>query len=394
MSRSEARNEAPNRRRATSSRRVALVCQLDGFANGVRPRAIERYLTELGHDVHVVDTFYLSRAAGRGGGVRTKLPGPSPTRLLLYLVEVGRRMSRWGGARRRLSYHLFMAEQRVRRAILASVLRHDDFDLVICETPADVGVLLDASAAITLYDCPTPWADELLFEGLLTPRQHGKLRAWESAVIEQVDFMAFYWESYARYALAHYSLSGHNLITLNYGCNPAPRRAQYRLPLRIAYIGSLSSRFIDLPLLARLSRAYPLIDVYGNPPPDPALGLNYRGYASPAVLQHYQLGLITCTNDELRREGFSAKHLEYISFGLPVLVPTWRRNLDLLKGSVPYDEASFTSVVAELGCEQLWTRISDEAYSQAQRLTWADTLEPLRSILAGPRSRFRHDSGP
>ena len=365
---------------------MALVCQLDGYANGVRARAIERFLRERGHDVRVVDTYYLSRAAG-GTGIRTKLPHWSPKRFLLYLVELGRRLSRGVSPRRPFSYRFFMAEQRLRRALLAPVVRDDDLDLVICETPADAGILFEPTSAVTLYDCPTPWADELMFEGLLTSRQHAKLRTWDRAVIEQADFVAFHWDSYAGYAVEHYPISGRNLITLNYGCDLAPSRARYRLPLRVAYIGSLSSKFIDTALLARLSRLYPHIDVYGGPAPDPNLGLNYRGYASPEVLQHYQLGLITCTKDELRRQGFSAKHLEYLSYGLPVLVPSWRRNLDRLQGSVPYDEESFTCVLAQLSDERTWTRMSENAYDQARRLSWPITLEPLASILDGIRMR-------
>jgi hypothetical protein len=44
------------------------------------------------------------------------------------------------------------------------------------------------------------------------------------------------------------------------------------------------------------------------------------------VLLSYQAGLITCTRDELRRDGFSAKHLQYLAHGLPVLAPEWRRH--------------------------------------------------------------------
>jgi hypothetical protein len=147
------------------------------------------------------------------------------------------------------------------------------------------------------------------------------------------------------------------------------------------YIGSLSSRFIDLPLLSRLTRLYPHVDVYGGPQPDRRLGLNYRGYASPDVLNSYQFGLVTCTRDELRREGFSAKHLDYLAHGLPVLVPAWRRHLELLRGSVAYNEDSFGSVIAELSNHASWQRVSDEAYAQAQRLTCERTLAPLAAVL-------------
>src|SRR5205085_3332928 len=142
----------------------------------------------------------------------------------------------------------------------------------------------------------------------------------EKQLYEHVDGLSFSWESYARYVSKHYGISGRNFTQLNWGCEPSAERADFASPPRVAYIGSLSSRFIDLPLLSRLTKRYPHIDVYGAPPPDPALGLNFLGYAPPSVLLQYQLGLITCTKDELRREGFSAKHLQYLARGLPVLV--------------------------------------------------------------------------
>ena len=169
---------------------------------------------------------------------------------------------------------------------------------------------------------------------------------------------------------------------LNCGCTPSPQRASFADPPRVAYLGSLSSRFVNLPLLSRLSKLYPHIDVFGGPPPDPALGLNYCGWAPPAVLDKYQMGLITCTEDELRKEGFSAKHLHYISYGLPVLVPAWRRHMDLLRGSVAYDESTFASVIASLSNAEEWQRWSDESYAQANRLTWDRTLQPLEDMLA------------
>jgi hypothetical protein len=150
----------------------------------------------------------------------------------------------------------------------------------------------------------------------------------------------------------------------------------------MVYLGSLGSRFVDLPLLARLSRLYPHIDVYGGPPPDPGLGLNYCGYAPPEILGRYQLGLITCTKDPLRQYGFSAKHPHYLSYGLPVLVPAWRRHLGGLRGSVAYTEQNFRSVVESLCDKRRWQSISDEAYAQAQSLSWDETLRPLEALLA------------
>jgi hypothetical protein len=357
--------------------RVVLICQLDRYANGIKPVEIERFLSRRGHRVQVVNTYHLSRA-----NEASRLPSWRPRQLALYLTELGAVANRrWGWGQRHLSYYLLVADVRLRATILAKSLPLDDADLLICETPYDAGVLMEDRAARTLYDCPTPWADELFSEERLTRAQRDRLRRREAEVFEKVDYLAFHWQTYADYAVRHYGITGRNLLTLNFGCTPSPTRARFAKPPRIAYLGSLSSRFIDLPLLSRLSAQYVDIDVYGGPPPDPALGLNYVGYADPDVLLGYQAGLITCTHDELRRDGFSAKHLQYLAHGLPVLVPEWRRHLDLLRGSVPYSEANFRAAVAALSEEGTWHRLSDEAYSEAARRTWEQSLAPLEDLV-------------
>ena len=55
--------------------------------------------------------------------------------------------------------------------------------------------------------------------------------------------------------------------------------------------------------------------------------------------------------------------------------------MDLLRGSVAYDEETFASVIAALSSEEEWRRVSDESYAQAQRLTWDRTLDPLDTLL-------------
>jgi hypothetical protein len=376
-------DDAAGRDEDLTRRRVLIVCQLDGYANGVRPGQIEAFVRKWGNDVRLVDTFSLSRASSSRRSFANKLPRPGFRRAALYAIELASLLftRRWGFGRRHLSYYLLVADCRLRASLLASLLPLDDFDLVICETPHDAELLEVPTSAATLYDCPTPWADELYFEGRLTQRQHVRLRRREAALFESVDHLAFHWESYARYAVDRYGVNGRNLITLNWGCTPAAQRVEFDSPPRIVYFGSLGGRSLDLPLLSRLSKTYPHIDVYGGPRPDPSLGLNYLGYAPPAVLQRYQLGLITSTDDELRLYGFSAKHPQYLAYGLPVLVPASRRYLELLRGSVPYDEQTFPAVVDALSDRDEWQRMSDEAYAQAQRLAWDETLRPLKVLL-------------
>jgi hypothetical protein len=101
----------------------------------------------------------------------------------------------------------------------------------------------------------------------------------------------------------------------------------------------------------------------------------------PTALRQYQLGLITSRDDLLRLYGFSAKHPQYLAYGLPVLVPASRRYLALLRGSIPYDEETFLAAVTTLSDREQWQRMSDEAYAQAQRLRWDETLHPLETLL-------------
>jgi len=355
----------------TSPKRVLIICQLDEYANGVRPIEIQRYLRDAGCDVCMVNTFFLTKTSGLMGWVLLGV-GAAWAYLLRF----------WARGQRYLSYYVLVADYHLRRRILGASLSLDDFDLVICETSFDAGVLRGPTSAKTLFDCPTPWADEMYFEDRLTTRQRRKLRRLEKDVYAGVDYLAFHWESYARYAITHYGIDGRNLITLNWGCEPSAQRAEFRTPARVVYLGALWQKAINLPLLSRLTKLYPHIDVYGGPPPDPALGLNYLGHAPPAVLRDYQLGLITSTEDELRLDGFSAKHPQYLGYGLPVLAPASRRNLDLLRGSVPYEEETFLAVIDALSDEGTWRSASDEAYAQAQQLTWAKTLRPLEKVLS------------
>ncbi|KOU60701.1 hypothetical protein ADK57_29585 [Streptomyces sp. MMG1533] len=374
---------APTKARA--GKRVLVICQLDAFANGVKPAEIERFLRERGHDAHLVDTYHLSRWARAPGPLGGRLPALSPRKFALYATEAASAVltRRWDFGRRHLSYYLLVADHRLRRGILKRSLPLDDFDLVICETVYDAGVLACAGSARTLYDAPAPWADEVFFDGRLSARQHAKLRRLETGIFESVDHLALHWESYARYAVERYGISGRNLMPLNFGCTPAKQRAEFAGPPRVVYLGNVSAGFNDPSLLARLSAQYPHIDVFGGPPPDPALGLNYLGYApSLDVLRNYQLGLVTCSKDPLRRDGFSSKHVQYLSYGLPVLVPSWRRHLDLLRGSVVYTEETFRSAVEGMNDERRWRAASDEAYAQAERLRWDETLRPLEQLLS------------
>jgi hypothetical protein len=165
--------------------------------------------------------------------------------------------------------------------------------------------------------------------------------------------------------------------------------ASFREPPRVIYLGYLGGYWIDLELLAALSRSYPHIDIYGLPKPPRRLGLNYKGYATPDVLRDYQFGLITCTKDQLRREGFSAKHIDYLAAGLPVLAPEWRTSTQDLGGTVTYSVESFAEQIRTCSNEAAWTTLSKEALEQARELSPQRVAAEFLSLVEGQRELSR-----
>ena len=377
---------------AGRSKHVAILCAIDGFANGQKPVEIERFLRSRGHEVTMVNVISLGRASANRDSWLNKLPHPAPRRFALWLVELASRLftREWKWGRRHLSYYLARADLRLRRSILRRSLPLDEYDMLVGEHPYVSELMTVPTKARVLYDCMTPWADELYFEDRLTDSQRDRLRRHEAAILDGVDYLSFSWETYAPYAIEHYGITGHNLLQLNWGCTPARQRVRFAKPPRVIMLSSLSSKFINLPLLSRLSALYP-IDVYGGPPPDPELGINYLGWAPPDVVDGYQIGLITCSTDELRREGFSAKNTMYVAHGMPVLIPAWRRHMELLRGCVPYDEGTFLAAIERLSDEREWQRLSDEAYAQAEAIRWERTLQPLDDALRDPSRRYWTD---
>ena len=255
-------------------------------------------------------------------------------------------------------------------------------DLIIGESQIDSLLFSYNLRMKTFFDCPTPLADEEFFGDQLTKIEYTHFLKQELNIYSNVDYLSFHWQSYGEYVRGgNYNYKKNNIIKFNVGCDIKEKRAQYSKTPRIVYLGYLGGYYIDLELLARLSKVYPYIDVYGSPPPNKLLGLNYIGYANPDVVADYQFGLITITKDPLRRKGFSAKHLEYLSYGLPVLVPDWRENLDLIDGSIPYNETNFLDKISEYSNRKSWLDMQKRAITQAKKLSWNETLKPLDNII-------------
>lgn len=361
---------------------------MDGFANSSKPAHIENFLAAHGYDVKLLNTMFLSRLSDNG--YKRFLPAIRPSLFLLYCLELisytqGRFLA---FSRKNTYYYLVVSRMRLRRKIVGPLLK--GYDHIICESPMDSLVFLDdMKETNTIYDCATPMADELYYGNELTKKQHSKFKTSEIKVYESVNHLSFHWQCYADYVKKYYKDTG-NIFIFNGGTDEPAAKAQYSSKPKIVYLGHLGGYWTNLPLLSKLSKTCD-IDVYGSPAPPKELGLNYKGYAKPTVLADYQFGLITLSKDRLRREGFSAKHVEYLSYGLPVLIPDWRTSTKNMGGTVHYTPDTFSELIAKYSDEREWARTSQAALIQAAEYEWETVLNPLLGMLEDRTNRSANE---
>jgi hypothetical protein len=377
-----------------SARRAVVVHLPDAFANGEKPKRIKEFLEAHGYVVDPCPTGSLSRLGT--GPLTGRLPGASPAAALAYALEavfavcVGR-----GGkaAKRAVAFsqeHLI----RLRGGLLARRLRGRGYDLLICESNLDQGVFLrERVARVQVLDLPAPYAEELFYGGHVDGAGLSRLRKLEQQTYARADHLAFHWHTYREFVRAT-KYDGPNFLELGYGAPPPTahqRLARYAETPRIAFLGYLSGYWVNLPLLERLCELYPHIDLYGGPPPTGPLARHYKGYSPDSegrsgkdVLADYQFGLVTITDDELRRHSFSSKHLDYISYGLPVLTPAWRRDTLLDASSVYYTAETFLERLGESSAEAAWRAKSAAALDTAAKSGWDTALRPLLGLSADP----------
>ena len=364
--------------------KVLIIASLDGFANSTWSLKLKQYISQRGYEVDIWDTLHLSRLVSKRYSLRTKLPKPSFYAIILYFIEfvyyvlIDRFLKRY---KIYFGYFFITSMMKVRGKILSKRIQSHHYDLIICVSQLDSYALTSVDKNCrTLFSCPTPFADELYYGKLISKGKHEKFRNFEIRIFESCTYLAFHWKTYANYVRKYYKYDRSNIIQLDLGAEVKLSKAAHNLKPKIIYLGKLDGYWINLPLLSKLSKVYP-IDVYGLPAPDPSYGLNYKGYATPDVLNAYQFGLITITDDNLRKEGFSAKHLDYLSYGLPVLVPEWRENAKELKGTILFNERNFLAQIKYYSQQEYWDILHKEALEQTSEVTWEVTLKALYNVL-------------
>ena len=210
-----------------------------------------------------------------------------------------------------------------------------------------------------------------------------EMRTMEIEICQHADKVIFPWETTENY-IRNTIYSGNNFLTVRFGCHPKEKTALYNSPPKVISIGGLGAYWANPELLSFLTKKSPYrIDAYGNSKPKKALDLNFKGYAqSLDIMADYQFGLNTLSKDEFRKNHFSSRVLEYLSYGLPSLSPNWMKLSHQLKGCLPYDENNFVDTIEKYSTKEAWTKLQNECLQQAQELDWNITLKPLEKIFA------------
>lgn len=346
--------------------KIGILYPNDLAANSVRSIEIKRFLDSRGYETKLFGfnnysyIKYYTTCLWFGAAIKAGLAKYN----IINKEDLIRRMQRWAN----------MVER--------TILKKNKFDVIICESFSYAYIFTKDLDCLKIFDCPTPFTDELRYSNNYDEQYLTELREIEINIYEKSDYVAFHWETYKNYVMQHI-YSGKNFFTLNWGCHPKTDKAHFSCPSKLIYLGNLGGYWINKELLSHLTNfSSNEIDVYGLPKPDRKYGINYKGFAKDiSIMNNYQFGLITITNDPLRCNGFSAKHIEYLSYGLPVFVPEWRKHLDLLKGSIPYNESTFLDLIEKYSDEDEWNKMSDVAYQQAKNLDWNITLRNLDGII-------------
>lgn len=361
----------------SNRKKIGILCNLDTFANSIRPLEIEKYLKSLGHHVVLVDNLVIHHHSA-------VLPSVSSLKLKLIkrLSEVvvsfiDEHLTGW------CYYYYFLLKLNLRDLRLLRLIKKESFDVVICESNIQAYITRKSLDCKVILDLAAPYIDELYYTGKINKIQLNQLNTIYREIYKKADYLNFHWHRYTDY-VRKTLYDGNNIVEINFGCTPKPKeeRAKYSSIPKIICLGYLGGKWVNLSLLSKLSKLYD-IDVYGGPAPDKKWELNYKGYAPSAdILKNYQFGLITITKDKLRQSSFSSKHLEYLSYGLPVLTPEWRQDYLLKDVSFYYNEKSFINVIKQFSDPIKWKTMSDQCYDQAHKWQWKTVLKPLGKIVS------------
>ncbi len=364
-------------------KKAVIVATPDVFANGVKPRALVAHLEEKGFSVELLSSAQDLRTRFTVFGKSLPMVKPFPRALWVISLRLIARVIPMS----KMSVVLQSLARESHNKSCALITHHRLStiapDLVICESSADIGfVSLPRVASLQMLDLPCPWAEELYYGGQLTKRGFNRMKRLESNIYRQADTLSFHWHTYSSFVKAT-KYDGDNIIDMGYGTNEKSAIAEYNDDPRVIFLGLLDGYWVNLKLLKDIVGLSSKVDVYGGPKPPDNIAINYKGYAPTLdVMAKYQFGLITISDDELRKNSFSSKHLEYISYGLPVFTPGWRRDDKLDSSSIYYESAEdFIDKLNKYSNRDEWYKKHKQALSAAKRFSWDSAFVELDKAL-------------
>ncbi len=273
-----------------------------------------------------------------------------------------------------------LAEMKVRGKVIADYLRKRSHDIVICQNPQDMICLLDKKVnRVGIYDAPTIYSEEIRNLGTYSSSEFKEIAKIEEEVFKFADGVTFHWQSFFNLA-RQLKKSITKPIKANWGCRKQKESCQYSKKPKIVYLGKLNASWINPPLLEKIQKTSPFpIKIFSYEEPDKRFGnLQFSGYLRNLnKLINYQYGLVTISDDRLRCQGFSAKHLLYLSYGLPVLCPEWRKDRILEPATIYYNEKNFNQMVKYFSQKQLWIEKHQAALALSKKLEWEKTIKPF-----------------
>lgn len=359
-------------------KKLLIIYSRDGMANSLRVNQIKKAVEKVGIRVELFDStsffndFYQKKSQENWW---TWLKY-----YLRFLKPLCHLSAEYGLAQK----YPFWGKLRQRARIIA---RHKSFITShIIMTPSTfemMSLLKKYPWQKTIYDAHTCFINEVELENFHSGSEEMELLAkYEKKVLENADVVTFAWPSIRNFLLKKYHPHFKKVVEANWGCVSRDKVANPADETKIVFIGNTDNYWTASEELVELVKNSKYkIDIFGKSKNKSIQSLDsYLDYLPQDKIykiSNYQFGLITLSQDKLRKETFSAKHLFYFSFGLPVLCPEWRKDPLLAPGTIYYRPENFDQVVAQYSQPDLWKKKHQAALEIASKSLWSNQLQPL-----------------
>lgn len=279
-----------------------------------------------------------------------------------------------------LSSLLYYLKLRYRGKLISQTLKKEHAKICLIQSPEDIISCFNKSKIKYIYDLPTILSEELKEGQQINQYTYKKIKKIEYRIFQKNIPICFHWYSILNYS-KKINLKPKNSFVLNWGCYHQIKTSQFSLNPKIIHIGNINSPWVNQKLLRKIQMNNQL-DVYSYEKPNTKNNIKTLGYLrNLSKLSQYQFGLITISKDKFRSNSFSAKHLTYISYGLPVFCPEWRKDSILKPATIYYNETNFKAQLKRYSQKKYWLPKHQAALKLAKKLNWNQTLKPILLII-------------